>query len=167
MEMANILLKNLRDIKTTQVHKKPTPPSISSSSSSVSTLPQYQPPSQERLVPQHQPQPQPPPQAQFQPQPQVSARTPPGTYGMANPRDPRFPGASPSPQVTQIQSQIPPGAYDPMRALPAPGGRPMPMPPAASPAPPPPSHRLSYEQSRPQDPYSAVRALNLSFDATS
>ncbi|KAK4689725.1 hypothetical protein P7C73_g372, partial [Tremellales sp. Uapishka_1] len=127
MEMANILLKNLRDIKTTQ-HKKPAIPSMSSSSSSVSTLPLYQP--QERIQP-----PQLPP-LPVQQQGPAPPRPPPGAY------DPRYQQAPPPPQAFEFAAPRP--------APQAPtGGRPLP----ASPAPL--SHSASYEQPR-QEPYQAA-----------
>lgn len=102
MEMANVLLKNLRDIKTTQSHKKPAPPS--SSTSSVSTLPQYQPPTPERPpVPQYQSQQQqqqvPSAPQHLQAQPQQQRPQPPSR--------PSFDGARPAQTQTQAP-QLPP-----------------------------------------------------------
>ncbi|ORY23212.1 hypothetical protein BCR39DRAFT_591059 [Naematelia encephala] len=164
MEMANILLKNLRDIKTTQVSKKPIP-SGSSSSSSVSTLPAYQPAAPERPMP---------PQ-QISTPPQVSQR-PPGAYS-----DPRYAGAAPlppqqlqqqqqrqqqqqqqqQPQQQQQQQQQPQQPYPPQAQpishdgqRPGPGGsRPMPQAPA------PPQQRNSYQEQRPQDGYAQMPAV--------
>jgi len=149
MEMANILLKNLRDIKTTQVHKKP----ITSATSSVSTLPLYQgPPSQQgqtldRPVQPQQSQALPPQQQQAPPRP----APPPGAY---SPADNRYaaPGAQ---QPTQPQYPQQPYGQEPGGQRPGPGGgRPMPQPPVNQ-------HRLSYEKPRPQEPQSQVCAHDL------
>ena len=131
MEMANILLKNLRDIKTTQVHKKPLTPSGPTTSSSVSTLPQYQPPAPERP-----PRPQ-PPSLHI---PQITT-TPPNQYG------------APAPQPPQQQYQQPPYPQQQQQQGYESGVRPgqrMPQ------QPPPASHRLSFDPNRPQDGYSQV-----------
>ncbi|OCF38610.1 AGC/PKC protein kinase [Kwoniella heveanensis CBS 569] len=145
MEMANILLKNLRDIKTTQVHKKPSGPSVSSSASSVSTLPSYH--TQERLS-------QPPPQqAAHAPSP-PSRPPPPGSYGPTDPRlsgqqqQQRIPPSQPQQQQQQQQPHLPlQGGYDNARPS---GGRPMPAPPSQV------QHRMSYEQPRAQDAYASM-----------
>ncbi|WWC58454.1 uncharacterized protein I303_100995 [Kwoniella dejecticola CBS 10117] len=135
MEMANILLKNLRDIKTTQVHKKPLP----SASSSVSTLPAYA--SQEKISAPPQ---LPPIQTQPPVQTPAPARPPPGAY------DPRYgPSAAQQPRQPQQlppqqQPYTPQPGYDNLRPS---GGRPMPQPPAQ------PQQRLSYQEQRPQDGY--------------
>jgi len=139
MEMANILLKNLRDIKTTQVHKKP-PASVSSSTSSVSTLPLYQ--------QQQQPHERPlPPQQQLS-TPQVPQRPPQGAFGAPDPRDGRYGTPPPAQQMAQ--------PYPPQSDQAGPrvsGSRPMPQPPA------PPQQRLSYQNVRPQDGLPMVSAL--------
>lgn len=141
MEMANILLKNLRDIKTTQVHKKPTPPSITSGSSSVSTLPLYQGPPSQQVPPERPAHPQalPPPQQQAPPRP----APPPGAYSPADNRHPG-PTAQPYPPAQpygQEQGGQRPGPG---------GGRPMPQPPVNQ-------HRLSYEKPHPQPAPPQVR----------
>ncbi len=143
MEMANILLKNLRDIKTTQVHKKPTPSVASSTtSSSASTLPVYQPQAPER----------PPPPQQQMSSPAVPQRPPVGAYGPTDPRDGRF-GTLPAAQ--QMLQPSPPQPEQPgARASEA---RPMPQPPA------PPQHRLSYQEARPQGAYQAVSLAHRRF----
>lgn len=138
MEMANILLKNLRDIKTTQVHKKPPSSVASSTTSSVSTLPVYQPQAPERPSP---------PQQQLS-TPQVPQRPPPGAFGPTDPRDGRF--GTPPPQQQTLQP------YPQQAEQPGPrmaGARPMPQPPA------PPQHRLSYQDGKPQDEMPMVSAL--------
>jgi hypothetical protein len=148
MEMANILLKNLRDIKTTQVHKKPTPPSISSTTSSVSTLPVYQPAAQSQIPPER---PAPPTQPLYSQYPQQQQQqqapprpAPPGAYVP----DGRQPAPPPGAAYPQIQPQ-PYGPRDDQGQRPG-GGRPMPQPPTAQ-------HRLSYEKPRPQDGQPQVR----------
>ncbi|AFR98040.1 classical protein kinase C [Cryptococcus neoformans C23] len=108
MEMANLLLKNLRDIKTTQ-HRKPVP--STSTSSSVSTLPSYH--SQEARS--H------PVQSAAPQQPALSPHPPAGT----------LPSADQRPIQPQAQNQQT-GAYDNLRPA---GGRAMPqLPPVAVPS---------------------------------
>lgn len=68
MEMANILLKQLRDIKTTQVHKKSKP---------AAQAPQL-------------PAPQIPPQIQYPTQPAPAAQPPPGTFNVPVPAAPGY-----------------------------------------------------------------------------
>ena len=130
MEMANILLKNLRDIKTTQTHRKTTP--ASSSTSSVSTLPVYQPPAPEKPSPPPQqapPQPSPPVQPPAPVQTQSPARPPPGAY---DPRNERYnaPAPIPPPQQPAIQQPPPQSYLDSGRPS---GQRPMPQAPSARP----------------------------------
>ncbi|ORX35993.1 hypothetical protein BD324DRAFT_602555 [Kockovaella imperatae] len=98
MEMANILLKNLRDIKTTQTRKP------ISASSSVSTLPQYP------AAPERPQQPPPQPQQVTQP-PSVQPQRP-----MGYPE-----GLQPGSQAPSV----PPGGYDPRQGPPGPPGRPV------------------------------------------
>lgn len=140
MEMANILLKNLRDIKTTQIHKRPTP-STSSTSSSTTLVSQPQfPPSQiEKLLPPREA-PLPPQMSQIPP----ARPAPPPMEQRPDPRldpraDPRF-ASTPPVAPGQIFPQQPPLDN---QGRPGPGGsRPMPTPPA------PPAHRPSYEHKR-------------------
>ncbi|KAK8865995.1 hypothetical protein IAR55_001146 [Kwoniella newhampshirensis] len=141
MEMANILLKNLRDIKTTQVHKKPLPPSVSSSTSSVSTLPSYH--AQERPPP---PPVQQPVQQQAPPRP-----SPPGVYGPTDPRS-GAPAQQPTPPQPSVQQYPPASGYNDIRPV---GSRPMPQPPAA------PQQRQSYDNQRPQDGYAAMPPVSV------
>ncbi|WVR05958.1 hypothetical protein IAU60_002985 [Kwoniella sp. DSM 27419] len=172
MEMANVLLKNLRDIKKTTGVKKPVAPSMSSSTSSVSTLPSYH--TQERIAPptlQGPPQqaqlPQIPQQqtpAPLQPQVQPPPRPAPplGSYGQL---DPRLQQQQPLPP--QPQSPIPPrqpqqpyaaqsqAGYDQVRQAPV-GPKPVPQPPAQ-----PMQHRQSYEQPRPKDGYAAMPPVSM------
>ncbi|WWC86335.1 uncharacterized protein L201_001208 [Kwoniella dendrophila CBS 6074] len=164
MEMANILLKNLRDIKTTQVHKKPVP-SASSSASSVSTLPPYH--TQDRIsAPQLPPIPQQPPV-----QAPTPARPPPGgydpRYGPPPSQQPQQPSSvppqqqhqppppsiqTPVPQQPQQQSYTPQSAYDQGRPS---GGRPMPQPPAQQQQQQL-QQRMSYVDQRPQEAYAQM-----------
>ncbi|KAK6905806.1 AGC/PKC protein kinase [Kwoniella mangroviensis CBS 10435] len=145
MEMANILLKNLRDIKTTQVHKKPAP-SASSSASSVSTLPSYH--TQERIgAPQLPPIPQQPPV-----QAPAPARPPPGAYDTRYGPPPQQAPAPPQQQQPPAQQQpYPPQAgYDNLRPS---GGRPMPQAPAQ------PQQRMSYGDQRTQEGYAQMPSV--------
>lgn len=164
MEMANILLKNLRDIKTTQVHKKPSPPSGASSTTSVSTLPVYQPHQAPQTQPQHHlppDRPAPPPQQQHLPpthQQQAPLRPspPPGSYGAA---EPKYGGpTAQQPPYPQGQQPYPQQRDDFGGQGPRPGpggGRPMPQ----APQQPPTQHRQSFEKPRPQDGYAQVRGF--------
>ena len=139
MEMANILLKNLRDIKTTQVHKKPTPSVTSSTTSSVSTLPVYQQQTPER----------PQPIQQQQSLPQVPQRSPHGTLGIPDAQNGRF--STPAP--AQSAPQTYPAQADPGGPRTS-GSSTVPYTPHH------PKHRLSYQESRSKDGL-AVRIVNM------
>ncbi|KAL7424748.1 Serine/threonine kinase [Cryptotrichosporon argae] len=126
MEMANILLTNLRAIKTTQTakSKRPAPPSdkitpatSTSSTSSVSTLPQYQPAAPMQA-------PLPPPQQR--PQPATNDQRAPGQ-----------PGPPVLPPIPHSQSFTDYNALRPATQSSA-AGRPLP-------GPPPPASRTSYD----------------------
>ncbi|KIR30282.1 AGC/PKC protein kinase [Cryptococcus deuterogattii 99/473] len=108
MEMANLLLKNLRDIKTTQ-HRKPVP--STSTSSSVSTLPSY-----------HSQEGRPLPVQSAAPQQPAPSPRPPAVV---------LPSADQRPIQPQTQTQQT-GAHDNLRPA---GGRTMPqLPPVAVPS---------------------------------
>ncbi|KAJ9099263.1 hypothetical protein QFC21_004144 [Naganishia friedmannii] len=104
MEMANILLTQLRDIKTTQVTRKPVPKILPSppASTPTSTTPT---PVTARI---------PPPQVQYPSSPAPAAKPPPGTYGVPVPAEPQY--AAPPAQANiapygdrqQPQARIPP-----------------------------------------------------------
>ncbi|EIW72787.1 hypothetical protein TREMEDRAFT_58957 [Tremella mesenterica DSM 1558] len=136
MEMANILLKNLRDIKTTQRKT----PSTTSGASSVSTLPAYTPPTQ-----QVQQQPQAPQAPSAPQQPQIPQRPPVGTY-QADQRATGGYTASPG-QPHPAQAE-----YNALRPAPPTGARPMPQPPVAP-------SRPSYEQRRSQEGYAVMPSV--------
>lgn len=96
MEMANILLTQLRDIKTTQVHRKPVPktlPSPPASTPAVSTP--ATPAGQVSSLP---------PQIQYPSSPAPTAKPPPGTYNVPVPADPQY--AAPRPQASVEAQQV-------------------------------------------------------------
>jgi hypothetical protein len=102
MEMANILLKQLRDIKTTQVQRKP---------ASISAIPEPSPPTVSHGPPQIPPLP-----VQYPSSPAPAAQPPPGTYNVPVPADPGY--AAPSRQDQMSQSPYPP-QHPPMPVKPA------------------------------------------------
>lgn len=89
MEMANILLTQLRDIKTTQVHRKPVPKILPSP-------PAATPATSASQTPASQVAPLPPP-VQYPSSPAPAAKPPPGAYGVPVPADPQY--ARPPSQV--------------------------------------------------------------------
>lgn len=96
MEMANILLKQLRDIKTTQVQRKPVP-----NVKPQSTPPAIQAPPQIPPLP-----------IQYPSSPAPAAKPPPGTYNVPVPADPGY--AAPTAKDQAGPAQYPasqPGAY--------------------------------------------------------
>lgn len=104
MEMANILLTQLRDIKTTQVTRKPVPKILPSPPASTPTSTTPTPVA--RI---------PPPPVQYPASPAPSAKPPPGAYGVPVPAEPQY--AAPPAQVNtaqhgdvrqQPQARIPP-----------------------------------------------------------
>ncbi|GFZ43576.1 protein kinase C, partial [Saitozyma sp. JCM 24511] len=107
MEMANILLKNLRDIKTTQVSKKTTPASSTTALSTISA-PERPPPLQHQLSAGSVP--------SFKSAPPTSQYAPPDQRQGA-------------PQLPVMPAQ---SAYDNLRPAPS-GGRPMPHVPSGPP----------------------------------
>lgn len=92
MEMANILLKQLRDIKTTQVQRKP---------ASITSKPEPSPPIQQQGPPQL-----PPIGLQYPSSPAPAAQPPPGTYNVPVPADSGY--AAPTRQDQASQSPYPP-----------------------------------------------------------
>jgi hypothetical protein len=107
MEMANILLKNLRDIKTTQVSKKTTPASSTTALSTISA-PERPPPLQHQLS--------------AGSVPSFKSAPPTSQYAPLDQRQ----GA---PQIPVMPAQ---SAYDNLRPAPS-GGRPMPHVPSGPP----------------------------------
>ncbi|KAJ9116411.1 hypothetical protein QFC22_004853 [Naganishia vaughanmartiniae] len=103
MEMANILLTQLRDIKTTQVTRKPVPKILPSPPASTPTSTTPTPAA--RI---------PPPQVQYPSSPAPAAKPPPGAYGVPVPAEAQY--AAPPAQVNTAsygdrqpsQARIPP-----------------------------------------------------------
>lgn len=142
MEMANMLLKQLRDIKTTQGSRKPVP---KIPTPTTAAMPPQLPPLTSAA---------PVPQIQYPSSPAPAAAPPPGAYGVPVPADPRYEAPPPPAQIMREDRQ----QQQQQLALPDAGFQPGQIVTQPSPPPPPTRPLQQQPQFRPEPPQQVTPA---------